>query len=140
MKLPVFELLNVHDEKIASTKVLGKYTLVDFWATWCVPCRKETPNLIDAYNKYHSVGFNIITVSLDSKSDRKKWEEVLAKDNMTKFTNLFNGGDESGLARQLKITTIPANYLVDDKGVIVATNLRGDGLRLALEEMYGTTK
>lgn len=135
MKMPQFFLPNEVAEKVNAETKYGKYTLIDFWATWCMPCRQETPNVIKAFQVYHQKGFNVITVSIDSEKDKQKWIEVLKNDKMGGFVNLFNGNDASGLARELKIVSIPSNFLVDANGKIVATNLRGDMLEKKLQEL-----
>ncbi|WP_231490627.1 TlpA disulfide reductase family protein [Pedobacter sp. Leaf170] len=136
MKMPDFSLKNEKSQIIESRSIYSDYTLVDFWATWCLPCRKETPNVIDAFAKYGEKGFKVITVSIDDTKDKAKWIETIEKDKMMGFINLFNGNDISGLSRELKIVTIPANYLVDSKGIIVAKNLRGEMLAKKLEELF----
>jgi thiol-disulfide isomerase/thioredoxin len=127
-KFPDFSLADSGGEKRTGNTLYGKYTLVDFWATWCVPCRKETPNVIQAYQKFSAKGFKVVTISIDSEADREKWQKAIIDDKMQGFHNLFNGGDSSGLARELKVVAIPTNYLLDPQGKIVATNLRGDAL------------
>ncbi len=128
MSFPLFILQDHKEEQFNSSSISGKLTLVDFWATWCVPCRNETPNLIKAYKAYHSKGFDVITISIDDVKDKSKWIDVLKLDGMMNFINLFNGGDVSGLASKLKVITIPTNYLIDSKGKIIAMNLRGEAL------------
>ncbi len=135
MKFPNFELLDNQDKLIKGNNVFGKYTLIDFWATWCGPCRQETPNLIFANSKFKEKGFRVITISIDENSAQKKWLEVIGSDKMSAFINLFNGNDKSGLAKELKIVAIPANFLVDSTGRIVATNLRGEQLQIKLREL-----
>ncbi|MBB2148490.1 TlpA disulfide reductase family protein [Pedobacter gandavensis] len=135
MKMPAFSLKNERDNLLKGEFQPAKYTLIDFWATWCGPCRKETPNIIKAFTAYHREGFNVMTISIDDEKDKSKWIEALKTDHMDKFTNLFNGGDLSGLGRELKIVSIPTNYLVDGDGIIVATNLRGDMLLKKLQEL-----
>ena len=93
-----------------------------------MPCRKETPNLIKAYEVFRKKGFNVITISIDDLKDKVKWAEVLNEDKMNDFINLFNGGDLSGLASTLQVVAIPTNYLVDETGKILAMNLRGEDL------------
>jgi len=135
MKFPDFVLPGQKGEKIVKQDVLGKYTLIDFWATWCGPCRKETPNVIKAFDKFGSKGFKVVTISIDDTEDQKKWLAALSSDKMDQFINLFNGSDISGLARELKVVAIPMNYLLDENGIIVATNLRGEQLTKKLEEL-----
>ena len=128
MIFPRFSLKDSRDNIFSSQTISNKFTLIDFWATWCVPCRKETPNLIKAYEVFRKKGFNVITISIDDLKDKVKWAEVLNEDKMNDFINLFNGGDLSGLASTLQVVAIPTNYLVDETGKILAMNLRGEDL------------
>jgi thiol-disulfide isomerase/thioredoxin len=116
------------DGKIRSLKAsLGKVTIIDFWASWCGPCRKENPNVVALYNEFHSKGLNIIGVSLDK--DAAKWNEAIAKDSLTWYhvSNLQFWTDPIAVLYNIK--SIPATYILDEKGVIIATNLRGEELR-----------
>jgi len=135
MKFPDFELMDNQDKMIKSINSFSKYTLIDFWATWCGPCRQETPNLIVANSKFKEKGFKVITISIDENSAQKKWLEVIESDKMSTFINLFNGNDRSGLAKELKIVAIPTNFLVDSTGRIIAMNLRGSELQNKLKEL-----
>jgi len=112
----------------------GKYVLIDFWASWCKPCRLENPVLVRNYNKYHEKGFEIFQVSLDKKEEA--WLEAIEKDNLTwihvsdlKFWN-------SEAAALYHVQSIPANFLIDKKGIIIAKNLRGDALEAKLSELF----
>lgn len=116
------------DGKTLSLKeALGKVTIIDFWASWCGPCRKENPNVVALYNEFHAKGLNIIGVSLDK--DAAKWKEAIAKDGLTwnHVSNLQFWTDPIAVLYNIK--SIPATYILDDKGVIIATNLRGEELR-----------
>lgn len=116
------------DGKILSLKqAMGKVTIIDFWASWCGPCRKENPNVVALYNEFHAKGLNIIGVSLDK--DAAKWNEAIAKDGLTwsHVSNLQFWTDPIAVLYNIK--SIPATYIIDEKGVIIATNLRGDELR-----------
>jgi len=134
---PHFILPDAKEVKQSSDKLFGKYTLVDFWATWCGPCRAESPNIINAYKNFHDKGFNVITISIDAKKDKEKWLKALSDDKMQMLSNLFNGDDSSGLAREIKVVAIPMNFLLDTQGKIVDTNLRGNQLTKKLEELLG---
>lgn len=135
MKFPYFELVDHQNKMIKNNVAFGKYTLIDFWATWCGPCRQETPNLLLAEGKFKTKGFKVVAISIDESSDQKKWLEVIESDKMRPFINLFNGNDKSGLAKELKIVAIPANFLIDSEGRIVAMNLRGEALQSKLREL-----
>jgi thiol-disulfide isomerase/thioredoxin len=112
---------------------LGKVTIVDFWASWCGPCRAENPNVVAIYNELHSKGLNIIGVSLDEDAD--KWKKAIAKDKLswTQVSNLKGWKDP--IAVQYNIEEIPSTFILDDKGNIVAKNLRGDELKTKIKEL-----
>lgn len=106
-----------------------KYILVDFWASWCGPCRKEIPNLKTAYAEYAPKGFEILSVSIDK--DEKAWQKALGQENM-QWHNLL---DDDKVSKSFNVKAIPATYLVDGKGVIIGENLRGAELEAKLKEL-----
>lgn len=106
-----------------------KYILVDFWASWCAPCRKEIPNLKTAYAEYAGKGFEILSISIDK--DEKAWQKALTQENM-QWHNLL---DDDKVSKSFNVKTIPATYLVDSKGVIIGDNLRGAELEAKLKEL-----
>lgn len=110
----------------------GKYVLVDFWASWCTPCRQENPAVLKAYNAFKSRNFEVLGVSLDEERTRDKWVQAIADDHMpwTQVSDL--GGFEGEAAKRYGIQSIPQNFLVDPSGKIVAANLRGEELMTAL--------
>lgn len=122
--------------KSVSTKSFsGKYYLIDFWASWCGPCRRENPAVVKAYQKFHPKGFEIIGVSLDDKRD--KWVAAIAKDSLT-WTHVSElKGFENSAADLYAVRGIPDNYLIDKAGNIIAKSLRGEELEAKLEEVFG---
>jgi len=129
-----FALSDTTGNPIAISSFRGKYLLIDFWASWCGPCRKENPNVVKLYNDYNDKGFEIIGVSFDE--DRGRWIKAIHDDNLTwsHVSDLKGWASEAG--RLYSIKAIPATVLLDRSGKIVAKNLRGEALRKKLEELY----
>jgi peroxiredoxin len=120
---------NTPDGKpISLSSYKGKYVLVDFWASWCKPCREENPNVLKAYNKYKDKGFTVLGVSLDGKSYRAAWEKAIKDDGMPWVQISELNGFENSAAKLYDIKSIPQNFLIDPNGVVVAKNLRGGDL------------
>jgi len=136
-KAPEFTAPNPEGEQIALKDVLGKVTLIDFWASWCKPCRVENPNIVAVYEKYHDKGFNALGVSLDREGQKDKWVQAIADDNLSwpQVSNLQFWQDP--VAQQYGIQAIPAAFLLDENGVIVARNLRGEALGQKVAELLG---
>ena len=112
---------------------LGKVTLIDFWASWCQPCRQENPNVVALYKAFHNKGLNIISVSLDE--DAVSWKEAIVKDKLT-WTQVSNLKEmKDPIALQYGITQIPTTFLLDAKGKIVAIDLRGVDLDTKIKEL-----
>jgi len=107
--------------------------LIDFWASWCGPCRKENPNVVKAYNQFHSKGFDIVGVSLDE--EKHDWIGAVKKDKLTWNQVSDLKGWESQVARLYNVTAIPTNFLIDGNGKILASNLRGNDLENKLQEL-----
>ncbi len=132
---PDIVLPNPSGETISLSSMEGKYVLVDFWASWCKPCRIENPNVVKLYNKYSKENFEILGVSLDK--DKAKWEKAIADDNLNwpqvsdlKFWN-------SAAAQLYNVRSIPFTVLVNPDGEIEATKLRGRALEEKLADIYG---
>lgn len=120
-----------------SKNLSAKYTLIDFWAAWCVPCRKENPNVVAAYQKYKSKGFSVIGVSLDKTADA--WKEAIKADHLDWLQVSELVFWKSEIIKLYGVRAIPSNFLVDDKGTIVAKNLRGEQLQAKLAELLDKT-
>ncbi|HEX5219280.1 MAG TPA: redoxin family protein, partial [Verrucomicrobiae bacterium] len=129
-KFPDFEEKDLAGKPLSIAGVKGKVVLIDFWATWCGPCVAELPNVLEAYEKHHASGFEIIGISLDR--DRQKLESFIKEKNMT-WPQFFDGKFwENKLSQHYGINSIPATYLLDSEGTIIATNLRGKKLEEAV--------
>jgi thiol-disulfide isomerase/thioredoxin len=128
-----FSQPDANGKPIALSSFKGKYVLVDFWASWCGPCRSESPNLVKAYEKYKSKNFEIFGVSLDQSKD--KWLKAIKDDKYTWPQAGDMKGWENAASQQYGILGIPFNMLLDPNGVVIARNLRGEALEKKLEEI-----
>jgi peroxiredoxin len=122
---------------ISLSSFRGKYVLVDFWASWCGPCRAENPNVVDNFAKFKEKNFTVLGVSLDRPGAKDNWLAAIHKDNLT-WTHVSDLQFWNNAAAQLyRVQAIPFNMLVDPSGKIIARNLRGDALRSKLCEVLG---
>lgn len=130
---PEFSAPNPDGKIISLKESLGKVTIIDFWASWCGPCRKENPSVVALYNEFHPKGLNIIGVSLDK--DAGKWKEAISKDNLTwnHISNLKFWSDP--IAELYSVKSIPATFILDANGKIIARDLRGAELRAKIAEL-----
>jgi len=128
-----FELPNTDGSLIKVSDIKAKYVLVEFWASWCGPCRKENPNLVRTYNTYKEKGFEILGVSLDS--NEKHWIKAIEKDGLPWIQTSDLKAQNSLPALLYGINAIPYNFLIDKNGTIIAENLRGDDLDKQLKEL-----
>ena len=132
---PNFSAPSPEGKTISLKESLGKVTIIDFWASWCGPCRAENPNVVALYNEFHPQGLNIIGVSLDK--DATKWKDAIAKDGLvwSHVSNLKFWEDP--IAKQYNVQSIPATFILDEKGNIVAKDLRGEELRAKVAALLG---
>lgn len=115
--------------------IKGKVTIIDFWASWCKPCRIENPTYVRLYEQYHDKGLEIISVSLDRQNQKQRWIDAIAKDKLTWYnvSNLKFWNDP--VAKLYNVSSIPATFIIDDKGIILAERLRGRGLEAKIAEL-----
>lgn len=132
---PDFTQLSPEGQPVSLSDFRGKVVLVDFWASWCGPCRRENPNVVRMYNKYKEKGFEILGVSLDRKKDA--WVAAIEKDGLTWAQISDLRGWKNEVAQSYAVTSIPQTVLLDKEGRIVARNLRGPTLEAKLKEMFG---
>lgn len=133
---PDFSLPDTSGNDIALSSLRGKYVLLDFWASWCGPCRRENPNVVAAFNKYKDKNFTILGVSLDKPDDKAKWIEAIASDQLEQWANVSDLQFwNSPVVELYSIRGIPQNYLIDPEGKIVGSNLRGAELEEKLGEI-----
>jgi thiol-disulfide isomerase/thioredoxin len=132
---PDFSGLTPEGKTLSLNDVKSKVTIIDFWASWCKPCRRENPNVVKLYEKYHDKGLEIIGVSLDNNGQKKRWVKAIEQDGLTwpQISNLK--GWKEPVAVQYGVRSIPATFILDKTGKIVATRLRGKALEDKVEEL-----
>ena len=133
---PDMEFANPDGKKKKLSDLRGNVVLIDFWASWCRPCRMENPNVVRLYNKYHKKGFEIYSVSLDR--DKNSWKKAIADDHLTWENHVSDLGYwNSAGAKLYGVSSIPCTFLLDRDGKILAKNLRGEALHEALKKIFG---
>jgi peroxiredoxin len=134
---PDFTQNDVNGVPVKLSSFRGKYVLIDFWASWCGPCREENPNVVRVFNKYKEKNFTILGVSLDKQSGKADWLAAIKSDglNWTQVSDLKFWSNQA--ATLYYVSSIPANFLIDPSGKIIAKDLRGDDLDNKLKEVLG---
>jgi peroxiredoxin len=133
---PVFTQNDANDQPVSLSSFRGKYVLLDFWASWCGPCRGENPNVVKAYDQYKNKNFTVLSVSLDRPGKKEAWLAAIKADGLewTQVSDLRFWDNE--VAKQYGIRAIPQNFLIDPSGKIIAKNLRGDELNKELATLF----
>ncbi|MCA5006740.1 TlpA family protein disulfide reductase [Sphingobacterium sp. WQ 366] len=130
---PIFAQQDTSGKNVELAMFKGKYVLIDFWASWCVPCRKENPYLVTAYEKFRNKNFEILGISLDDK--KSNWMIAIKQDNLQWYNVSDLKGWKNDVATLYGVKAVPTNYLIDPTGKIVAKNLRGEQLEKILSEI-----
>ena len=135
MQAPDFTAPDPQGKQITLSEIKGKVTIVDFWASWCKPCRIENPNLVKLYDKYHSKGLEIISVSLERGNQKAFWIEAIKKDQL----NWYNVSNlkfwQDPIAQAYSVNSIPATFILDENGTVVAERLRGAELEATIKNL-----
>ncbi len=130
-----FTVTDLKGDSIRLSSLKGKVLLLDFWASWCGPCRYSNKHLVKLYNKYRDKGFEILGVSLDEQ--RSDWKKAVSKDKITWMQAIDPGGWDAQAATKWQVDAIPASFLVDQNGNVVAINLEKDELEKKIKALLG---
>jgi peroxiredoxin len=133
---PLFTAPDTSGHPVNLADYKGKYLLLDFWASWCSPCREENPTVVIAFNKYKNKKFDILSVSLDQPGKKDLWIKAIHQDHLTwQHVSDLKYWDNA-VAKLYMIRSIPQNFLIDPTGKIIAKDLRGNALIKKLEELF----
>ena len=133
---PNFSAPNPEGEFVELNKIKGKVTIIDFWASWCKPCRIENPNLVKLYNEYHTKGLEIISVSLDRESQKDFWIKAIEKDQLSWYNISNLKFWQEPIAKLYGVNSIPATFIIDKNGILIAKKLRGSQLDQKIKELF----
>jgi len=137
-KAPDFSIAGIDGKEIKLSDYKGKYVMLDFWASWCVPCRQENPNVVKQYAKFHPMGLNILGISLDQ--DKSKWQQAINADKLTWSHGSDLKNFEGPTERLYHVEGIPSNFIINPDGVIVAKNIRGTDLEDFLNKTFNKSQ
>jgi peroxiredoxin len=133
---PEFTQNDTLDQPVSLSSLRGKYLLIDFWASWCGPCRQENPNVVKVFNQFKDRGFHVLGVSLDRQGQKDKWMKAIHDDQLT-WTHVSDLQFwDNAVSKQYGIRAIPQNLLLDPSGKIIAKNLRGEDLVNKMAEIF----
>lgn len=130
---PVISLPDTKDSAINLSSLKGKVVLIDFWASWCRPCRATNPGLVKLYKKYKATDFEIVGISIDKEKD--DWLKAIKQDKIPYLQLIDHGGWDTGVAGKYGVEEIPATFLLDKEGKIIAINLEGKELEEKIKEL-----
>lgn len=131
-------LLNYHSNKVNLSSLLGKLTLIEFWASWCIPCRENNPQLKEIYKTYKKNGFKIITITLDERVNTEIWKQVIKQDGIEDFDNFSDFDKVARVSYDIRI--IPSNILLDSSGKILFKNIEIEKLKQLIDESFISIK